>query len=168
MMRPVFLILLMSLPLLITACARQFAVSVNNQTLYDPRPVLSNIQLVDPGMQSCLNLLLQQGAADSGEIRVFSCAGLAITTVDGIANLQGLQFIDISNNQLPHLDELRRLALLGINAENNRLNDISALLNIPTLVTANLRGNPDIPCQQLNRLRNKLGQNLQAPEQCER
>lgn len=166
MMRCRFHIPLLLVLALTSGCSRQFAVSVNSQTLYDPRPVPTNIQLVDPGMQSCLNLLLQQGNADIDGIRVFSCSGLEITSVDGIANLYGLQFIDISNNLLPHLDELRRLALLGVNAENNRLNDISALLNIPTLVTANLRGNPDIPCQQVNRLRDKLGQNLQAPEQC--
>ena len=57
--------------------------------------------------------------------------------------------------------------LSALNLSDNALTDISPLLNLENLISLNLRGNPGIPCAQIEALREKLRSNLQAPENCE-
>jgi hypothetical protein len=48
-------------------CARKFSVSVNDQTLYDPRAIRSAVTVADAGLQSCINLVMRQREFSSGD-----------------------------------------------------------------------------------------------------
>jgi Leucine-rich repeat (LRR) protein len=153
-----------------TGCARKFTVSVNQQTLYDPRALSGLVQVADAGLQSCINLLMrQQQLSDATQIRVIACPVLQIETLEGIQALSGLRFVDVSNNLLSNLDPLRQLGnLSSVNAPNNQLQDISGILNINSLTSAVLSDNPAIPCDQLELLERRLGPNLIRSAQCQR
>ena len=155
--------------LLLGACSRQFSVSVNQQTLYDPRPYSGVVRVADPGLQSCINVTMRQNEYnDPEQISVIACPLLEIASLEGIEALEGLRFIDLSGNELETLDALQRLPrLTSVNAPDNQLKDISGLLVIDTLTSAVLTGNPSIPCDQLETLRERLAQNLISPENCQ-
>lgn len=153
--------------LLLASCARQFSVSVNEQVLYDPRPG-HVVAVTDPGLQSCINVAMRNDElTGADEVQILACPALEIETLAGIEQLENLRYLDLAGNQLEHLDELRRLRRLSsVNAPNNKLNDISGLLAVPSLTSAVLTGNPQIPCQQLDTLAQRLAQNLLRPTQC--
>lgn len=158
---------LLLLPALV-ACNRLYSVSVNENVLYDPRPGNPIIRFPDPGLQSCVNVRLRQEAELApGDIEILACPGLEIESLEGISALSGLEYIDVGDNELVHLDPLGRLPrLVSVRAPDNPLTDISALLRIDSLTTVILTGSPSIPCRQLDRLEEQLGNNLQRPAQC--
>tara|TARA_R110001606_G_scaffold282045_2_gene430667 strand:- start:45 stop:560 length:516 start_codon:yes stop_codon:yes gene_type:complete len=150
-----------------TACSQRFAVSVNNQTLIDPRPNGTAYRFADPGLQACVNFALQQPNAEIETITVLSCSGWEIENIEGIQTLRALQFVDISNNRinsLAPLSQLRRLS--SISATDNRIRDIEPLIAMDTLTSALLTGNSNIPCDQLTSLGERLGDNLRRPNNC--
>lgn len=151
------------------SCTRQFAVSVNNNVLYDPRPN-SVVMVEDPGLQSCINLALeQQGGGDPASIRILTCPYLEIVSLSGIFVLENLQYLDLSGNQVENFDPLMRLSRLSsINAPENNLKDIGGVLDIPSLTSAVLTGNDNIPCDQLDDLQERLNSSLLRPESCRR
>lgn len=159
--------LTLAILILLTGCSRQFAFSVNNNVLYDPRPN-SYVIVEDPGLQSCINLALQQqGGGDPATIRILTCPYLEIASLTGIFVLENLQYLDLSGNQVENVDPLVRLRRLSsINAPDNQLKDIGGILDIPSLTSAVLRGNPDIPCDQLDELEEKLENSLLRPDSC--
>ncbi|MDP3517408.1 MAG: hypothetical protein Q8S94_09605 [Pseudohongiella sp.] len=154
--------------LLLTGCGRKFSVSVNDQMLYDPRPGNTRVVVADAGLQSCINVLMRQRElTEADQIQVLACPLLEIESLAGIGQLVNLRFLDLAGNQLVNLDGVADLkGLSSINAPDNRLQDISAILQIPTLSSAVMTGNLSIPCNQLAVLRDKLDNSLLAPESC--
>lgn len=154
--------------LLLAACSQQFTVSINNQPVFDPEGRLFVGQLVDPGLQGCVNLALQQqGLQDPESLTVLSCANSEIGDLGNIGLLSELRFLDLGNNNISNITPLEGLTELGgLNLMNNALTDVSALLNIRTLASVNLIGNDGIPCAQLQLLEARLGENLNQPANC--
>lgn len=154
--------------LLLVGCGRQFSVTLNEQLLYDPRPATALVVVADAGLQSCINMLVRdRQITDVSQIQVLACPLLEITSLAGIGQLENLRFLDLAGNQLLNLDGLATArSLSSINAPDNRLQDISAILQIPTLSSAVMTGNGLIPCRQLEQLQEKLANNLLAPDNC--
>ena len=163
--------LLLTLAMLVSAsCARQYSVSVNNRTVYDPRQSLPAVTLADPSLQACLNLALQDQDDSAGaELLALSCPNSGITSLEGLENLPRLRFLDLAGNLISNLAPLSALhQLSGLNLPNNRINDISPLLELSGLSAVVLTGNAAIPCAQLEELRRRLGDSLTAPASCRR
>ncbi|MBL4582208.1 MAG: leucine-rich repeat domain-containing protein [Gammaproteobacteria bacterium] len=152
----------------ISACSQNYTVSVNNQAVFDPTGRLFNGELVDPDLQGCVNIAMQQQNTQNAEmLRVLSCGSSEVETVDAIEQLSQLRFLDLGNNFIRDLSPLHSLRLLGgLNLMNNEITDISPLLNMTNLASVNLVGNNNIPCQQLLTLENRLGSKLSRPESC--
>lgn len=161
-------LVLLAAAVCLSGCARKYSVSVNQQVLYDPRPGASAVRMADAGLQSCINLLMrQQSGSNPAQIAVIACPNLEISDLGGIAALSALRFVDLAGNNLSNLDELRHLSSLSsVHAPDNQLQDISGILSTATLTSAVLTGNPAIPCDQLDVLQARLGQNLIRSQQC--
>lgn len=159
--------LLLMITALGTACSQRFAVSINDQSLYDPRPNATSYRFADPGLQACVNFALREPGSQLADIRVLSCSEWEVEEIEGIAVLSSLQFLDISGNQISSLAPLSGLPRLSsLSAVNNRIIDITPLLGMTSLTSAALAGNNNIPCAQLDRLENRLGANLRRPDTC--
>ena len=153
--------------LVASACSQRFAVSVNNQTLIDPRPNATSYRFSDPGLQGCVNFAMQQPNAELETISVLSCSGWEIESLEGIQTLRALQFVDVSNNRISSLAPLSQLPRLSsVSAMDNRIRDIEPLISLNTLTSAVLTGNPNIACDQLTSLAERLGDNLRRPVSC--
>ncbi|MDP1931878.1 MAG: leucine-rich repeat protein [Gammaproteobacteria bacterium] len=152
--------------IILGGCAQRFAVSINDQTVYDPRPNATEYRFSDPGLQGCVNFALQ-GGGSVATLTVLACPGWEITEIEGIGALAALQFLDLSNNQISSLAPLESLnRLSSLTATNNRITDIAPLLSMRTLTSAVLTGNNNIQCGQLDNLDERLGNNLRRPAEC--
>ena len=124
--------------------------------------------MLDANLQGCINLAMQQqGIANAGDLSVLSCANSEIRELENIAQLANLRFLDLGDNNIRNvtpLEDLRQLS--GLNLNNNVIDDVTPLLNIASLASVSLLGNGDVPCNQLNLLRDRLGENLIAPQSC--
>lgn len=157
-----------SLLLALGACSRQFAITVNNQSVYDPRLPETGIQVADPGLQGCLNLALRQAdSPDPAALTVLSCPAANVLDLTGIDQLVNLRFVDLAQNQVSDLRPLTTLPrLAGLSLPDNPLTDISPLYSMPSLTAVILTGDGAIPCSQLDRLEQRLGPNLTRPSTC--
>ncbi|MDO8272192.1 MAG: hypothetical protein Q7U82_09780 [Gammaproteobacteria bacterium] len=150
-----------------SSCSQRFAVTLNDQTLYDPRVNAGEQRFADPGLQGCVNFALQQPNTTLETLKVLACPGWEIEVLDGMVELTALQFLDLSDNLISSLAPLQPLRnLSSISILNNRVTDIAPLLSMATLTSATLTGNDNIQCSQLDVLSNKLGQNLRRPVNC--
>lgn len=154
--------------LALSACADRYTVAINNQPVFDPTGRLFDGRLTDPDLQGCVNIAMQNQNIQNAELlRVLACANSEVETLENIDRLPQLRFLELSNNRIHELSDLQRLrALGGLDLSNNAITDISTLLNMPSLATVNLAGNPEIPCQQLDILGERLGSSLTRPATC--
>ncbi len=165
-----YLMTILIVLLWLEACSQPYTISVNNQAVFDPSGRLIDATTIDADLQGCINLALQQQALNSlAELTVLSCANSNIRNIENIGQLSQLRFLDLSNNSISNITPLEDLkALGGLSLVNNRIYDIAPLFNMPGLSSVSLLGNDNIPCQQLNQLRSRLGTNLDAPLTCQR
>ena len=150
-------------------CNRQYLVTVNNQSVYDPRVPAGMLQLTDPSLQGCVNLALtQQNITDAFELGVLSCANAEVSDLRGIEQFRNLRFLDLASNNISDLQPLASLPQLsGLSIPYNPLTDISPLFDVSSLTAAILTGNSGLPCSQLDILEQRLGQNLTRPDNCQ-
>lgn len=153
----------------LSACSQQFAVSINDRTVFDPRPGMPAYRFADAGLQACVNFALQQPGTTFETLAVLSCPGWEIEDIEGIGALAGLQYLDVSNNSISSLAPLSALPRLGgLNATDNQITDIAPLLSLNSLASAVLTGNDGILCRQLDALQVRLQRDLSRPEDCRR
>ncbi|MEZ5491779.1 MAG: leucine-rich repeat domain-containing protein [Gammaproteobacteria bacterium] len=154
---------------LLAGCTRQFAITVNEKSVYDPRLPENARQVSDPDLQGCINLALRQsGVTDPANLTVLSCAAAQVEDLRGIAQLASLRFLDLTRNAITDLQPLASLPRLsGLSLADNAITDISPLLAINSLTAVVLSGNTQIPCSQLDRLEQRLGHNLTRPASCQ-
>ncbi|MEX0963351.1 MAG: leucine-rich repeat domain-containing protein [Pseudohongiellaceae bacterium] len=154
--------------LLLSGCADHYTVAINNQPVFDPTGRLFNGRLTDPNLQGCVNIAMQNQNIQNAELlTVLACGDSEVQTLENIDRLAALRFLELSNNRLHDLSPLQRLRSLGgLDLSNNVITDISPLLNMPNLASVNLTGNLEIPCQQLDALGERLGNNLTRPASC--
>lgn len=152
----------------LAACSQPLAVSVNNRAVYDPGGRLLGDEVLDADLQGCINLALRQQNLNSpAQLTVLSCANSEIRELNNIGQLTQLRFLDLGNNLITNITSLENLRQLsGLNLAGNQINDISPLLNIPSLTSVILDRNPGIPCDQLESLRQQLGDKLSEPAAC--
>lgn len=153
---------------MLAACSAPYTISVNNQAVYDPSGRLIDASTIDADLQGCINLAVrQQNLNDPSELTVLSCANSEIRSLENIEQLSQLRFLDLSNNAISNITPLEGLQLLGgLSLINNQILDIAPLLNMAGLSSVSLMGNNNIPCQQLQELQTRMGNNLLAPESC--
>jgi len=168
-LRTQYLVILLCGLFSLTFCSTQFAVTVNQQTVYDPRIPAGSVTVADANLQGCINLALsQQDISNATELTVISCPGSGVESLEGISQLTELRFIDLADNLIIDLKPLSGLERLsGFSIPNNRVRDISPLFAMQSLSAVILTGNSEIPCGQLNLLEATLGNNLTRSEQCQ-
>ncbi len=156
------------MPIVLASCSQQFAVSVNNQAVFDPNNRLPSGEALNADLQGCINLAMrQQMVTDPSQLNVLSCANSEIDSLDNIGQLLSLRFLDLGGNSISNITPLETLQLLGgLNLAGNEINDIAVLFNLQSLVSVSLEGNNNIPCSQISALRTKLGANFTEPEGC--
>lgn len=166
--RNAFLLLLAPAAVL-AACGQNYSVSVNDRAIFDPTGRLPTGEVTDANLQGCINFALaQQDLQSAAELPVLSCPGSDIRSLEAITVLEQVRFLDLGNNGISNVTPLEDLPLLSaVNLSNNAITDAGPLLNVENLISLNLQGNDAIPCSQVASLRERLGENLLAPDGCE-
>ena len=150
------------------ACGQNYSISVNDRAVFDPTSRLPTGEVADADLQGCINFaLLQQDGEDLAALTVLSCPDSDVRSLETIELLRQVRFLDLGNNSISNVTPLEDLPLLsGLNLSGNSITDAGPLLNLSNLTSLNLQGNDGIPCAQITALRERLGENLLAPDAC--
>jgi len=155
---------------LLAGCTHNpFSVSFNDNLLYDPNGKSSDGPLKDPALQACLNQVLMANAELTfANVTLLACPSAGVENLEGIAALESLEQLELSDNLISNispLTSLRNLRVLSL--RNNEVGNIGVLDSLPILRFVALQGNPSIPCRQLDALKDRLGNTLTLPLTCQ-
>lgn len=171
--RPVCNRLALVLPLLLAGCsANPYTFIFNDNVVYTPGQLPVAGVLLDASLQGCVNQVLnvseqQNQQRDLESITLLACPGAEIRTLAGIENLPNLEQLELSDNAITNLAPLASLKNLRVlSIRNNNIEDIRLFEDMPLLRFVSLQGNERIPCIQLDRLEDKLGNTLNRPATC--
>ncbi|HIG66820.1 MAG TPA: hypothetical protein EYQ44_03200 [Porticoccaceae bacterium] len=130
---------------LLSSCS-DYEITLNDQPILLREPVPVNVNVLDSGLSRCLSETLKiQSHTDISDLNTLDCSFAGIKTLDGLEQFQGL---------------------VGVKLNGNELSDIGPLLLLGRLAIADLEGNNNIPCEQVQVLEGYIGNGLTHSKDC--
>ena len=155
--------------ILLAGCENNpYTITLNNNVLYSPTERVQTTHVEDANLQGCINqYFLRNNHEDAEKITILACPSAGIETLAGIRNLPNLEQVDFSDNRITDVSALNALDNLRVlSIRNNDIRNTNPLLDMPLLRFVAMQGNDNIPCRQLDRLAEKIGNTLNRPLNC--
>jgi len=136
-------------PAFFLLCACQgYDFKVNDKIVYAPNPLLRNFTVADPGLNSCLEQAINDGAITAPEqLTTLDCSFAGIESLDGLSTFTALTALRLSANKLRNLVELNKIVTLQeLYLDDNQIIDPVPLYQLPALRKMDLSGNPGLQC----------------------
>lgn len=166
---PHFLALVPALLWLVASgCSNDYAFTVNDQPVYHPPSLLSDFELDDPALHTCVQQTIEdQRITEAGALRRLNCSSAGIESLEGLERFSGLAFVQLSDNAIRDLSPLKKLSRLEILLlEDNRLESAAPLLSLLRLEQLDLRENPSLACADARQLAANLEGEVRLPAHC--
>ena len=155
----------------VAGCHGPYTYTLNNNVIYSPNQSGADPASVleDADLQGCLNQFLASNPNKVAltDIKLLACPGSNVQTLSGIEQLSGLEQLEVSDNKISDLrplSSLKKLRVLGL--RNNPLTSVQLLQTLPLLRFVSLQGNDQLRCSEIDQLRARFGNTLNAPLQC--
>ncbi len=155
--------------LLITACS--YSVSVNDRVVYTPEPLFKDYQLPDKALAACVEQhIIDHKITRAFDLKRLDCSHAGITSLAGIETFDGIEELNLANNQLSDLQPLSRLSQLQLLIlRENPVASIAPLLTLLQLRNLDLAHTALSNCNDLRQLQQHwagVDQDLIKPEAC--
>lgn len=131
----------------ISACDR-YRVTLNDQSISEPPPVLTDFQVADTALQTCLDQAVKdQGIRRTTDLETLNCSHGNIKSLDGLQLFSRIRTLNLGNNTLTTIEPL------------------FSLVNLQAL---NLEENPSLNCTEARKLATQLAEAsaVALPEHC--
>jgi len=124
-----------------------YRVTLNQQPVYEPKPLFQNFTLADAALSDCVNQTIEdEGVTDAKQLIALHCSYAGIESLEGLARFANLRQVNLSYNEI---------------------RDGQPLLKLTKLQRLDLQGNVDLPCDDVKALMRVLPPNsLTPPEHC--
>ena len=153
---------------LMTGCTswREYDITVNDVTVYEPASPLRVDGIEDTALQNCLQQTADDiEATEPRDIMSLNCSDAGITSLAGLSQFDQIRLLKLNDNAIRNLLELGRLeALEQLWLNDNDIIDAIPVLGMSGLRTLHLQGNPRLQCPPPDRIAPTL--QLTLPEHC--
>ncbi len=151
----------------LSACAG-YAVSINDNPVYNPPSLFSDFRLADPALHDCVQQTIEdQQVTEAAQLTRLNCSSAGISSLKGLATFTGLRAISLNDNQLTEVDALKPLSRLEIlQLKDNDIGLVEPLLTLLRLKELDLRGNKALACGDARQLARHSEGVVQLPEHC--
>ncbi|MDG1945377.1 MAG: hypothetical protein P8J17_14060 [Halioglobus sp.] len=151
--------------LFLCAC-QDYDFKVNEKIVYAPIPLFRDFSTPDPGLTSCLEQAINDGAITAAQqLTSIDCSFAGIESVEGLATFNGLIALRLSSNQVRNLVEINKLAALEVlYLDDNQVIDPVPLYALRALRYLNLSGNQALQCPKEGNLEQL--ETLVLPKHC--
>ncbi len=160
--------LLSGLFILLSGCA-DYQFTFNEQVIYEPPSLLSNFQVADSHLASCIAQTVEdQKVTAIEQLESLACSNAGIESLAGIEQFTELKQLNLDSNQISDIQPLSNLIKLELlYLAHNDLKNISPLTHLKKLHTLRLSGNDALECKPLLLIQDQIEQSLEAPEHCQ-
>jgi Leucine-rich repeat (LRR) protein len=132
---------------LLSAC-QGYDFKVNDKIVYAPTPLFNSFTTPDPGLNSCLEQVINDSAITSAQqLTAVDCSFAGIENLDGLSTFAGLTVLRLSSNKVRNLMEISKLETLEeLYLDDNQIIDPVPLYQLRSLRHVELSGNPALQC----------------------
>ena len=151
--------------LFLCAC-QDYDFKVNEKIVYAPIPLFRDFSTPDPGLTSCLEQAINDGAITAAQqLTSIDCSFAGIESVEGLATFNALIALRLSSNQVRNLVEINKLAALEVlYLDDNQVIDPVPLYALRALRYLDLSGNQALQCPKEGNLEQL--ETLVLPKHC--
>ena len=137
---------------LLTACG--YAVSVNDNIVYTPPSIFSDYRIADKNLADCIQqTIVDREVTSARDLKRLDCSNAGINSLAGLEIFVGIEELNLAENNLQSLDELKQLTQLRVLIlSNNSLTSIAPLLSLLKLQSLDVAGNSRLGCEDLAQL----------------
>jgi Leucine-rich repeat (LRR) protein len=143
------LVYLFIVPAYFLLCACQgYDVKVNEKIVYAPTPLFRDYTVPDPGLNSCLEQVINDGViTNAQQLTTLDCSFAGIENLDGLSVFNGLTVLRLSANNVRNLVEITKITSLeALYLDDNQIVDPVPLGQLPALRHLDLSGNSALQC----------------------
>ncbi len=151
----------------LTACTG-YAVSINDNPVYNPPTLLTDFRLPDAALHDCVQQTIEdQQVTEATQLTQLNCSSAGIESLAGLSTFTALRAISLNDNPLEDVAELRTLSRLEVLLlENNQIRSAEPLLSLLRLKEVDLRGNTALECRDARQLADNAEGKVHLPEHC--
>ncbi len=159
---------LLTTTMLLGGCAG-YAVSFNDNPVYNPPTLFADFRLADPALHDCVQQSIEdQQVIEADQLRQLNCSSAGIESLEGLSRFTGLRAISLNDNQLEDVSALKKLSRLEmLLLEDNELRSAEPLLSLLRLKELDLRGNEALECGDARQLANHSEGDVRLPAHCD-
>ncbi len=134
----------------IMGCHR-YAVSVNEQVIYEPPALFKDYQLADASLLSCVRAtIVEKNITRAADLQQLFCPEGNIVQLDGLHTFKRLRTLRLASNKIVSIAPLAALSgLERVNIANNSIIDFSPLKELRALRYVDAQGNLGADCDSL-------------------
>lgn len=155
---------------LVASCS-QYDISVNDNVVYTPKPLLKVAGVSDKNLTACIEQAVSDHKVTSiSQLTRLQCSHAGVENLTGLERYFAITELDLADNNIRDVSAIGRLGKLTLlHIENNRVADPAPLLNLIKLTDVNLEGNTTANCQDLFQLEKAVKENrgtISLPDHC--
>lgn len=137
--------------LLTTSCS-QYAVMVNQQTVYTPPTLFVGYILDDKHLKACVQSnIAEKNITSADQLMILKCPDSDIKTLTGLSVFHKLKTLDLQNNHIKNVDVISHLKNLeNLNISHNSIQKLKPLNMLEKLIFLDATNNPLIDCDFKN------------------
>lgn len=141
---------------LLTHC--NYAVNVNNKTVYTPPSVFKNYVIVDQNLHNCVEqTLFDKHITRAEDLTQLNCSNAGIKSLAGLETFFALKELNLAENQIADAKPLGKLGqLTKLILRKNELTETEPLLHLIHLTVLDISDNPITQCKDLMQIKNNF------------
>lgn len=153
--------------ILLSACSG-YAVSINDNPVYNPPSLFTDFRLVDTALHNCVQQTIEdQQITEASQLTQLNCSSAGIETLKGLSAFPALRALSLKGNEITDLSPLKPLSRLEILLlEDNDIRSAAPLLTLLRVKELNLSGNPNLACGDARQLRDNSEGEVILPKHC--
>lgn len=150
-----------------TGCGR-YAISVNENTVYEPAPLFGEYSIADAALKTCVkHTIAEKRLTKAEQLKQLICPAGEVTSLEGLEIFTNLEHLGLAENRVTHIALLSQLTKLSrVNLRDNRVQNFRPLHVLQQLSQLDARGNSNADCSTLTPLTSSV-KDIQLPRECE-
>jgi len=132
------------------ACSR-YAVSINENIIYQPPPLFSSYSIADVTLKQCVqNTIAENNLTKAERVLRLICPPGEIKSLAGLEVFDNLEYLGLSGNKVSNIKVVENmLRLKQLKLGQNNVEDFSPAKRLSHLLVFDARGNKDANCASL-------------------
>lgn len=136
-----------------------YAVNVNNKTVYTPPSIFKNYKISDQNLHNCVEqTIFDKHITRAEELTQLNCSNAGIKSIAGLETFFALKELNLAENNIADVQTLSKLGqLTKLILRKNELTETEPLLHLVHLSELDLSDNPISQCNNLAQIKNNYG-----------